>query len=300
MGYLMPGDYAKQIQADNLLQVTGQNPLILVDAEALAVEDARSGLVQKYEVDDEFTDTLPWSKTGTYEGNERVYLTAQTFSASSAYAANNYVAHQPVTGVPYRNVYIAIGNVVAGAFNINEWTLIGQEYTIYSPVLPAATFSIANRYKAGDIVYWKGKVYTCVQATTDLTAEDVLQYFRYENVPPRNVIPDDVDNGAYFWGAGVPFNIPPNTEITDATKWRLGDNRCKQVVWCVVSLVLYYIHARIAPRNVPEQRKVDADVAEARIKEFAEGKKTPKLPAKQPRQGARIRYGGNIKNNNTY
>lgn len=300
MGYLTPGDYLKQIQAENLQQVIGQNPFVLVDAEALAIEDARSGLVQKYEVDQEFTDTLAWDVSDTYGALERVYLTAAVYNPASLYALGAYVKFTS-TGATYANVYKCTTAItVAEPFTPAHWQLIGQEYTIYSPVMPALMFNINSKYVVGNIVFWRNKVYTCRQSTATLTAEEVLQYFRYENVPPRNVLPDDPANGAYFWGAGVPYNIAPGTDITDTTKWHIGDNRCKQIVWIVVSLTLYYIHARIAPRNVPEQRKTDCDTAEMRIKEFARGEKTPTLPVKQPRQGARVRYGGNIKNNNTY
>lgn len=301
MGYLTPGDYKKSIQADNLNQVIGFDAFILADAEALAVEDARSGLVQKYEVDQEFTETLAWNKADTYKGLERVYLTAPTYSSTSLYVTGDYATYQPSPSSQARNVYRATVDIaVAEPFNPAHWQLIAQEYAIYSPVLPAPVFDINRVYKTGDVVFWHDKVYTCVQSTHTLSAEDVLQYFRYENVPPRNVIPDDPINGVYFWGNGVAFSIAPGIEITNTTKWLPGDNRCKQVVYIVVCLTLYYIHTRIAPRNIPELRKAEADAAEARLIEFAEGKKTPTLPKKQPRQGARVRYGGNVKNNNTY
>lgn len=301
MGYLTPGDYKKSIQADNLNQVIGNDASILADAEALAVEDARSGLVQKYEVGQEFTETLVWDKADTYKGLERVYLTATLYSATGLYATGDYVTFQPSLSIQVRYVYRALVDItVAEAFTPGHWQLIAQEYAIYSPILPAEIFDINKKYKVGDIVFWRDKVYTCAQVTTTLSAEDTLQYFRYENVPPRNVIPDDLDNGSYFWGDGIPYQIDPGVEITNGSLWKPGDNRCKQVVYIVCCLTLYYIHTRIAPRNVPEVRLNEAGAAEARIKEFAEGKKTPTLPKKQPRQGARVRYGGNIKNNNTY
>lgn len=301
MGYLTPGDYKKSIQADNLQQVIGFDPFILADAEALAIEDARSGLVQKYEVDQEFTDTTAWDKGNTYSARERVYLTAQAYSATSLYVTGDYVTYQPSPSVPIKYVYVALVDItVSEPFTPSHWSLIAQEYTIYSPIMSTPVFDINKKYNVGSVVFWRDKIYTCVQATHTLSAEDTLQYFRYENVPPRNVLPDDPDNGVYFWGHGVPYIIAPGVEITDTTKWRAGDNRCKQVVYIVVCLTLYYIHTRIAPRNIPELRKGEADAANAMIEAFARGQRTPTLPAKQPRQGARVRYGGNIKNNNTY
>lgn len=300
MGYLTPGDYKKSIQADNLNQIIGSDPFVLEDAEQTAVEDVISGLVQKYETGQEFTNTTEWDKSETYRALERVYLSATTFSALAAYNAGDYVAYQPNTSIPVVNVYKSIAGSVAHTFNATEWTLIGQQYAIYSPVLPAPVFNNTQVYKPGDVVFWRDKVYTCVLATNTLDQEQALQYFKYEAVPPANVFPDDPANGKTYWGTGVAYSIAPGVDITNTTKWAAGDNRCKQIVWCVVALTLYYVHARIAPRNIPEIRLDDKERADKRIKEFAQGDKTPKLPAKQPRQGARIRYGGNIKNNNTY
>lgn len=300
MGYLTPGDYKKSIQADNLSQIIGNDSAILDDAEMTAIEDVISGLTQKYEVEREFTPTLAWDKSETYHAFDRVYLTAPTFSAQSAYNAGDYVAYQPNVSIPVRYIYKSIVGSVAHAFNPTEWTLLTQEYTIYSPVLPQPEFNYKGTYKQGDKVLWKDKIYTCILPTVPFDAQVALQNLKYENIPLFNVFPDDPANGKSAWGTGVPYSIAPNTEITDTTKWAIGDNRCKQVVWCVVALTLYYIHARIAPRNIPELRENDCARAEKRIKEFAQGDKTPKLPVRQPRQGARVRYGGNIKNNNTW
>lgn len=300
MGYLTPGDYKKSIQADNLNQVIGNDPFVLEDAESTAVEEVKSYLVQKYETGQEFTDTTAWSKADTYKGLERVYLTAPAYSTLSTYSAGDYVTYQPNQAQPIVNVYRSLAGNVPHAFVPGEWELIAQQYTIYSPVLPAPVFDNNAIYKPGDVVFWRDKVYTCVLATNTMTQEAALQYYRYENVPPINVFPDDKVNGALYWGAGVAYTIAPGVEITDVAKWVKGDNRCKQIVLCVVSLTLYFAHARIAPRNIPDLRIDDKDRTYKTLKMFAEGATTPTLPMKQPRQGARIRYGGNVKNNNTY
>jgi hypothetical protein len=52
---------------------------------------------------------------------------------------------------------------------------------------------------------------------------------------------------------------------------------------------------------VPEQRRINYEDSIAKLKGFADGDTTNiKLPLIQPKQGARIRYGGNVKNNNSY
>lgn len=300
MGYLVPADYKKTIQADNLAQVISGDPTILEDAELVAIEDARSQLVQKYIVDREFQDTPKWDVTETYQAFERVYLDATLFSAAIVYTIGQYITYQPDPAVRLWHVYKSISGSAAHAFVANEWTQISTQYAIYQVKTPAPEFNYQKKYVVGDQVVWANKVYTCKVASTTMTQELAIQYFNYESVPFGNVFPDNVVNGPIYWGNGVAFSLAPGADITDTTKWVKGDNRCKQVVWAVAAITLYYIHARIAPRNVPDLRVNDYNRALDTLEAFALGKKTPTLPMIQPRTGHRIRYGGQVKNQNSY
>jgi hypothetical protein len=50
MSYLITSDYKKQIQSDNLSQITGNDTSILNSAELTAIEETQSYLVQKYDL----------------------------------------------------------------------------------------------------------------------------------------------------------------------------------------------------------------------------------------------------------
>lgn len=301
MGYLTPRDYRKTIQADNLSQVIGSDPLILVEAEETAIEKAMTLLVQKYVLGREFQTTPEWIKAQVYLAFNRVYLDAATYDITATYITGAYVKYLPAGEKNYR-VYRSIAGNVPGAFNAAEWTFINYQYGIYNAAPPKPEFNYKTLYLVGDQVYWNGKVYTCIIQSQFVSQAVAIQFYTYNQVPYGNVWPDDAANGLQHWGAGVAYNVPANTEITNTTYWTSGDNRSKLIVWAIVALTLYYCHARIAPMNIPELRVDDYKEAIRMMKkDFSEGEATAiNLVPIQPRTGGRIRYGGNVKNNNTY
>lgn len=300
MGYLTPRDYKKTIQRDNLNQVIADDPQILSDAEGTAIEKASTLLVQKYIIGREFAGTPAWDKTKAYNVFQRVYLDAPVYSTGTTYVTGDYVSYL-VTGEKNYRIYKSIAGNAPGAFNQAQWTFVNYQYSIYNAGAPKPEFNYLTAYNAGDQVYWNGKVYTAVRSSPGNTQADALQYGTYSAVPLGNIFPDDPVNGVQYWGAGVAYNIAANTDILDA-KWIDGDNRSALLVWAIVALTLYYVHARIAPNNVPDLRVKDYNDAIAMMKkDFANGEATAiNLQPIQPRTGGRIRWGGNVKNQNSY
>jgi hypothetical protein len=301
MSYLTPRDYKKTIQADNLLQIIGGDDTILADAMETAVEEAQSHLVQKYEIAREFQDVTEWDKLDSYLAFNRVYLDADLFNAASTYALGAYITYG-ATGAKYLTVYRSnVAIIVAAPFNAAQWDAIAPQYTIYTPKLPAPEFNYLTIYKVGDLVIWNNKKYTCAIATGAITQDLALQFGSYQNIPKGNIFPDDPINGLQYWGAGVAFSVAVNTAIDNVTYWEQNDPRSRQVVKCVVDIALYYVHDRIAPRNVPDLRIKNYDDSIKKLKKFAEGDTTNiKMPLIQPASGRRIRFGGNVKHNNSY
>lgn len=301
MAYLTPGDYRKSIQSDNLNQVIGSDQSILDDAVETAVEKAKSRLIQKYVVDREFADTPAWDKADTYKALDRVYLDPPAYNIGTIYVAGDYVTVTSGTP-PISIVYKSKAGSAAGAFNPAQWDKVGYRYAIYNAKLPKPEFNYKTVYKVGDQVFWKDKTYTCLIPSSSTPHELAIQYLTYANIPYGNVFPDDPVVGLQYWGAGVAYSIAANTDILDTTRWVAGDNRSKVVVRAVVSLALYYVHERISPRNIPDLRVKNYDDALDELKDFAIGKDSTaiNLVPIQPKQGNRIRWGGNVKNNNTY
>lgn len=294
MSYLISSDYKKVVQAENLLQVTGSDLSILSGIELLAQAEAISYLTQKYDTSVEFTDTLVFNPAVSYKAGQRVYLDGAAYSATATYTIDDIV-------VQNKNVYICTTAVTsAEAFDPNKWELLGAQYKIFYVTLPKQAFDYMLYYSKGDEVYWKNKTYICQIASVSMTHEAALQLGTYSNEPLQNVFPDDPVNGQTYWGAGTAYSVTAGTLPTDTSKWTAGDNRSQQLVSYCCDIALYHVHSRIAPRNIPELRVKRYDDAIEWLKAAGQGKITAALPLIQPKRGRRVRFGGNVKNQNSY
>lgn len=292
MAYLIFSDFKKQIQTDNLLQIIGSDLTVLETAELQAIEEAYGYLTQKYDTSKEFSETAAWAIGTTYHAADRIYLNATAYSNTATYALNALTLHQ-------NNVYKCTTAITVGeAFNPAKWQLIGPQYALFYAKYPKPLFDYQGHYSKGDQVYWNGKTYTAIKGSFDWG--DNIQFRQIQNIPPSNVFPDDPTNGALWWGTGTAYTVPAGTLPTNTTYWTEGDNRTQSVLMIVIDIALFHLHSRIAPRNVPDLRKERYLNAIDMLKAFARGEMTAKLPLIQPKQGARIRFGGNIKNQNSY
>ena len=294
MPYLIAKDLNKQIQSENLSQIIGGDSSVLLAAELTAIEEARSYLVQKYLTDQEFKSLLQWDKTVVYNPTDRVYLNATAYNAASTYAIGALTLYN---GSVYK---CSTAITVAEAWNAAHWTLLGAQYDIFFAKYPKQLFDYNTQYAVGDQVYWNGKTYTCKIQTRPLGQSTALQFRTIDNLPLSNVAPDNVNNGLQYWGSGNAYTVPANTDIMNATYWTPGDNRSQQLLTYVVDITLYHVHSRISPRNIPDLRVKRYDDAKNWLKMAGRGDITANLPIIQPVTGQRIRYGGNIKNINSY
>lgn len=292
MSYLIPKDYNKTIQAENLMQVIGSDLSILSDAEQTAMEEATSHLVQKYDVSQEFQDTPEWDDTVIYLAGNRVYLNPPVYVASQNYVVGDYTTFGAM-------VYICTANTT-GVFALSSWALVTGQYQIYFAKYPAPIFNLQQPYPTGTTVYWKGNIYTSLKASIIPGGDSIIQYDIYANIPFVNYFPDDPQSGLSFWGPPTAYTVPAETDIMNTTFWTKGDNRSQQLKTYLVRMALYYVHDRISPKNIPELRVKGYDDAVKWFKSAAKGDVTANLPLLQPKQGMRTRWGGNIKNNNRY
>ena len=292
MGYLIIQDYKRQIQTDNLLQVVGNDLAVLQTAELQSIEEAYGYLSQTYDTSQEFTTTDVWVQNVAYKASARVYLDATAYSATGTYIVG-------ALALQAAKVYRCTTQItVPEAFNAAKWALLGDQYDLFFATYPKPVFNYQTLYRAGEQVFWKDKTYTCQRSSINFG--DNIQFRVIENIPYPNIFPDDPVNGVIYWGQGVPYAISAGTLVTDATKWTAGDNRTQSVLMTVIDICLYHLHSRIAPRNIPDLRRDRYMNAVDMLRAFARGDMTAKLPVIQPKQGARIRYGGAIKNINSY
>jgi hypothetical protein len=293
MAYLIPADYLRIIQDANLQQIITSNPAVQHGVELAAQAEAISYLRQKYDVAVEFTDTNLWDRTAPYKAGDRVYLNAAAYSISKVYALKDLVLQ---SGGIYE--CILVGS--AGAFVPANWNFLGLQYDVFYARNPYPLFNLAKLYNKGDMVYWAGNVYTCLIQTPVISHEDGIQYYQTNQIPYANIFPDDTVQGPTHWAFNYNYIVPAQTAIDDAATWAATDNRDQQMVMYFADITLYHLHARIAPRNIPELRVARYDAAIDWLKMCAKGDITPNLPLLQPKQGGRIRFGSQIRNINSY
>lgn len=291
MAYLIFADYKKQVQTDNLLQVIGNDLTVLKTAELQAIEEAYGYLSQKYDTSKEFTNTQQYSQSAAYYAGDRIYLDATAYSATSTYSLNDLCLYNGV-------VYVCVTAItVAEAFNVNKWIALGNQYDIFNAQYPKPLFNYKSAYKIGDQVFWGNRIYTAKRASSSYG--DDIEFRLYENIPIQNIFPDDPINGVTYWGAGTAYSVT-NTLPIITTAWAAADNRTQSILMVVIDVTLFHVHSRISPRNIPDLRKDRYSNAIQMLQAFARGEMTAKLPVLQPKQGVRIRYGGAIKNQNSY
>jgi len=304
MGYLVLNDYFKLIQASALAQLTQGNDANRISAEGIAETEIISYLAQKYDLSAELRDTTVFDMTTAYKAESLVELNFPDFSDQSTYALKAlctfsgkcYVCSTPV--------------VTAGAFDAANWTLLGNKYDLFHVKLPNPIFDIDEDIKAGDIRFWKDKNYTALLSSSSGNAS--IQYTKKDNVPAKNVMPDDPVLGAKYWGTGVPYSVTAETLPTDTSKWTKGDNRSQKMIQVYIDITIYHLHATIAQQNVPTMRierymgKHEDKVVKAGrlmfpeycalgwLQSMAGGELTADFPKLQPKSGNRIRFGGDI------
>jgi phage gp36-like protein len=291
MAYLIPNDYKVNIQDINVQQIINSDESIRDRAQLAAEAEAQSYLKQKYDIFREFQDLLPFELSKVYSAFNRFYLDADTYLPANSYNVDDFTLYQG-------KIYIC-NNPTTGTFTPADWDLLGKQYEIFFAPPPVPEFNYSNIYEIGDVVFFNNNIYTCRVQTSLIDHDTALQYRTIQNLPLPNVAPDDPINGVQYWGAPTLFSIsgelPTNTNC-----YIKEDNRDAQMVLYTCDIVLYHLHARIAPRNIPELRVKRYDEAIAWLKMCAEGNVTPNSPLIKPIQGNRIRYGGNIRQINTY
>lgn len=311
--FIYIGDIYKQMQADNLAQLTGNSLSILDGVISAAVEEAKSYLKGKYNVLSAFAPISQHDKTLTYKANSTVYLNADAYSATSTYTIGSQVLENGL-------IYICNHIInIPEAFNTSHWTLLGNQYDIFNAIQPQPLFDCKSVYRVGEEVFWNDKVYTCKIESGILDHQAKLNIGVQVDNPIVNVFPDDVLKGEQYWGIGTDYEVPTNTTITNDTYWQFGDNRDQKLLQVCIDIALYHLHCRIAPRNIPELRVMrymgdpnDRINQKQRIiypvysaigwlQNVRNGEDiTPEMVEIQPKSGARILSSSNSKHNNFY
>lgn len=338
MAYLRLKDYYAFIQADNLQQVIRNDDSLRIQGENGAQSKITEYLVQKYDLAEEFTDTLVYSPAANYKAGQLVDFNFSLYNASAIYSVNDVALYNGQS-------YICTTAILTPeAFDPAHWQLVGNQYDLFHIPAPYPEFDYQTNYTKGDVVYYKGRVYQAAQNSVILDQNTALQYSTYSNLPYINSFPGSA-YGVQQWGSGVPYsftgllptatpsdftawssitvyttgarvsfdskiwqavanntNIQPGDDISmwQPISWAEGDNRNPNILEYYITITLYKLHAAIAPINIPALRVKLYDDAIKELDKYADGRITLDLPKLQPIHGNKIRYGGAIKNNNSY
>lgn len=229
MSYLVQTDYYN-VQERIQTQLVQNNFSKFLTAQAEALEIVISHLAQKYDIDSEFTETLPWNPATVYNVRERVIIDFSLWVAATAYAVGACVISGGIG-------YVCKTANSDATFTVGKWDSLGAQYTIYYAAFPsictyqsapsvprlsdplAPMFDVYKNYLTGDIVYWRGSIYTCMEATEFIRPTDLKQYYTIDNIPLPNVFPDDSNNNAtgQFWAVKTAITVPAGTLPTAAT-----------------------------------------------------------------------------------
>ena len=214
--YLRTSDYDPAIQDANLQQIISTNSLIRLTAENRAKEEIESYLKGKYDTDAEFTDTNPFDISATYYGASRIELNFSAYNPATSYLAVDN------TCVTYGGYAYIILNDTTGTFNPSDWTLLGAQYNLLYVKNPYTRFDYYGFYNVGDIVFYKNKVYKCLQPSGQITHLVSLNAITINNIPPTNVFPDDTVYGLQVWGTGVDYQFTGLTPTATVSNWTAG------------------------------------------------------------------------------
>lgn len=338
MPYLRLRDYYSLIQDSNLEQIIRNDDTLRLTVEQTAQAEVIGYLTQKYDASKEFEDLVTYNKTTSYKAHQLVQLDGNAWLNSTTYAANDIVSlsglvyyaklgsnlnHNPssdttnwgLLGTQYALFHIPFPYP---KFDLYTRYYIGDIVFWKDKVYKAAQNSVLPDHQAVIQFRTYNNVSNMNSFPGDGTAglkqwgvgvsyslSDLSIIYSYS--PWSSVI-------AYVTGNRITYNsitwqalknstnIAPDTDITawQPVSWLSGDDRNPLIVQKTIDIALYHLHAAIAPRNIPELRTKRYDDAIMFLKDCANGNITLDSPLLQPNQGMRIRFGGNIKNNNAY
>ena len=317
MAYLTLNDYKTYIQGNYLTQLVQSDQNKRVIEENASIQVIAERLKQRYDLNVEFTDTLPYSRAKTYGAGSRVTVDLGTGGFTAWVTLGGYSAGALViyNSVGYR---CTTANNDATFISAN-WANIAPQYTIFYAAYPSTctlngvtnpatlmnpyqpVFNYKNVYSSGDIVFWRGYTYVCAQATLLPAQQAALQYVSQSQQPPLNIFPDDPvgNKDGVYWKTKTAYVVAVDTPLTNAA-WIQGDNRNQTIKDMMVCFTVFKLSPLLAPQNRPVNWKDDFVGLRGDLKSIARGEMNISLPYLQPAKGRRTVGGGEVKRINNW
>ncbi len=302
--YITFRDYLPTIQVgqlrDQLLDSLKDGDYERNFCESWAVEKIYEHLADKFDLDFEFTDTLPYDNSISYTARQRAVLDFDSW-ISQQYFQGDLVINQ---GLAYS---CNIDNFDSD-FNPDKWMLLGNQYDIFYVPLPYPIFSVNIQkqkgaftkgfYNVGDIVWWNDHIYSCKEATI-VPSDSMRIQSEFVVTGNQNIFPNDVQNGEKYWEDLGFYSLDAGT-LPTVSPWCKGDNRNPSFVQCIIDLSIWRLHNRISPNNIPTLRVQNMESQFLWMKKMEDGKLQSRTELNQPTKSNSFRWGSKTKQNNAW
>lgn len=312
MPTIQTGQLVSQI-LDPLKQGTNER----IFAETFAIGKIYEYLEQKYDLRMEITATSSWEYGKIYYAGQRVIIDYDAWVPAGGNEGDvNYQIGNCVS--KDGKGYVCMQPDFSHIFLPENWQILGDIGDIYFIDFPYPIFRIEpdeqqgafvdGFYYVGDKVWWSNHIWTCKVQTQIISDAAYIQYQNTSAVPPPNVFPNLRQLGKDFWtdeGVYEITSIPSETELQNipsynSSVWVLGDNRNKILVKAIVDIVIYELHSRISPNNIPDLRTRLNDRTYKWLKDLKDGRINLDIEPLQPTQGNNLVWGSTPKYINKY
>lgn len=160
-----------------------------------------------------------------------------------------------------------------------------KRYDVAKIFLPVIPYSNSATYTPGSIVEYNMQGAIMYSDDTDFTMGDIVKYDGGLGLRTYLCLQDctgkSPEDQQYFKRVTATYTAKVNTTgiaPPDTSKWQEGDVRSALVIMFLLDMVIYHIHARIAPQNVPVIRENRYNAAIKYLRDVQKGDITPDLP----------------------
>ena len=340
--FLVFNDFKVQIQTEDLLQVLDshhhhdvmewsdlgqytQNTLI--QAEQQAIEELSSYIRGRYLTQEVFAPTQVFDLTLNtyYFGKNLVIYNYPAFTSAITYSTGAYYSWEGI-------IYSANTTIVSGTTTNPDGLggYVTEQDALYYANLPCPEYSQNQSYNKGALVWFQDNIYQAVQTVQGITpatsqnlelrygvpaAQMYLGYYTIDFDIQPNTLPTintnfwQLYNGPVSsWFTGTTYYFNGQDPTTSPLYWTKGDNRNPQIVMYLIDTMLYHLHSRVNPNNIPALRAIRYDGNSPAqlggsigwLKNVQKGKVSLNLSEIQPTQGISIRFGSTPKLNNSF